>query len=212
MAIDGSPVSLIKGPPGTGKTQVVANIIMNAAINGQTVLFTSKNNNAVDVVVKRVNSLNKDLPLILRYEKDAKQCISDYTQHWERAKAKKDSFSEELDDYKRVYHSYHSKQYQKQQIVDNRNKLDQLEQLICGIRDKYCQWKDQVDGEEIVIAKGAYLELGSNTFIPGFEDQLTGHKVGDKVDVNVTFPENYPAENLAGKDVVFKVTVQGVVR
>lgn len=152
-------ITLISGPPGTGKTQVVANIIMNAAINGQTVLFTSKNNNAVDVVVKRVNSLNKDLPLILRYEKDAKQCISDYTQHWERAKAKKDSFSEELDDYKRVYHSYHSKQYQKQQIVDNRNKLDQLEQLICGIRDKYCQWKDQVDGEEIVIAKGAYLEF-----------------------------------------------------
>lgn len=52
-------VTLIAGPPGTGKTQVVANLIINAAINGQNVLFTSKNNNAVDVVVKRVNSLNK---------------------------------------------------------------------------------------------------------------------------------------------------------
>lgn len=149
-------VTLISGPPGTGKTQVVANIIMNAAINGQTVLFTSKNNNAVDVVVKRVNSLNKDLPLVLRYEKDAKQCITDYTQQWERARADEESFSRVLEEYKRVYHSYHSKQYSKQQIVDNRNKLDKLEQLICSIRDKYSKWKDQVDGEEIVKAKGNY--------------------------------------------------------
>ena len=47
------------------------------------------------------------------------------------------------------------------------------------------------------------LELGSNSLIPGFEDQVIGHKVGDKFDVNVTFPDDYNVEDLAGKDVVF---------
>lgn len=54
------------------------------------------------------------------------------------------------------------------------------------------------------------LELGSNTFIPGFEDQLIGFKKGDKVDVNVTFPENYQAENLKGKPAVFKCEINAV--
>lgn len=54
------------------------------------------------------------------------------------------------------------------------------------------------------------LVLGSGQFIPGFEDQLVGAKAGDAVDVNVTFPENYHAANLAGKAVVFKVTVHKV--
>lgn len=51
------------------------------------------------------------------------------------------------------------------------------------------------------------LELGSNAFIPGFEEQLVGAKVGDHVDVKVTFPEEYHAEELAGKDAVFHVDV-----
>ena len=54
------------------------------------------------------------------------------------------------------------------------------------------------------------LKLGSHVFIPGFEEQLVGAKVGETRDVNVTFPENYMAENLAGKDVVFKVTIKDI--
>lgn len=54
------------------------------------------------------------------------------------------------------------------------------------------------------------LELGSNSFIPGFEDQLIGKKAGEEVEVNVTFPEDYQAEDLAGKEAVFKVTVHEV--
>ena len=49
------------------------------------------------------------------------------------------------------------------------------------------------------------LELGSNSFIPGFEDQIVGHKVGDEFDVTVTFPTEYHAPDLAGKEAVFKV-------
>ena len=54
------------------------------------------------------------------------------------------------------------------------------------------------------------LVLGSHTFIPGFEDQLVGHKKGEEVDVNVTFPENYQAENLKGKPAVFKCKINKV--
>ena len=149
-------VTLIAGPPGTGKTQVVANLIINAAMAGQNVLFTSKNNNAVDVVVKRVNSLNKELPLVLRYEKSAKQCISDYAQLWEKAKAKNDSYSDAIEAYKRVYSSYDAKRTQKQQIVDNRNRLDGLEQSVCSIRDKYQQLIGVLSTNEVNDVKNAY--------------------------------------------------------
>ena len=54
------------------------------------------------------------------------------------------------------------------------------------------------------------LELGSNSFIPGFEEQLVGTQAGDEVDVKVTFPEEYHAEELAGKEATFKVTVHEV--
>jgi trigger factor len=54
------------------------------------------------------------------------------------------------------------------------------------------------------------LELGSGSFIPGFEEQIVGHNIGDAFDVNVTFPEEYHAENLAGKPAVFKVTLKAL--
>jgi len=62
-----------------------------------------------------------------------------------------------------------------------------------------------VDGEEFSggKAEGYALELGSNSFIPGFEGQLIGTNVGDELDVKVTFPDEYGAEELAGKDAVF---------
>ena len=155
-------VTLIAGPPGTGKTQVVANLIINAAIAGQSVLFTSKNNNAVDVVVKRVNSLNKELPLVLRYEKSAKQCISDYAQQWEKARKKECSYPNALDAYRRVYASYNSKRAQKRQIVETRNRLDEIEQTVCTIRDKYQQFIGILTEDEISVAMRAYQELVSS--------------------------------------------------
>lgn len=51
------------------------------------------------------------------------------------------------------------------------------------------------------------LELGSHSFIPGFEEQIVGHSVGESFDIDVTFPEDYGAESLAGKAVVFKITL-----
>ena len=69
-----------------------------------------------------------------------------------------------------------------------------------------------VDGVEFDGGKGENysLELGSGSFIPGFEDQLVGAKAEDVVNVNVTFPEEYQAADLAGKDALFVVTVHEV--
>lgn len=73
-------------------------------------------------------------------------------------------------------------------------------------------FKGSVDGElfEGGSAEDYPLVLGSNSFIPGFEAQLVGHKVGDEVSVNVSFPENYGAPNLAGKAAVFACTIKAV--
>ncbi len=59
-------------------------------------------------------------------------------------------------------------------------------------------------------AKGHNLKLGSNSFIPGFEDGLIGSKVGKKVNVNVTFPKDYQAKNLAGKKAIFETTINEI--
>jgi trigger factor len=73
-------------------------------------------------------------------------------------------------------------------------------------------FKGSVDGElfEGGSADDYALVLGSRSFIPGFEDQLVGAKVGDEVAVNVTFPEEYGAKHLAGKAAVFACTIKAV--
>jgi len=73
-------------------------------------------------------------------------------------------------------------------------------------------FKGSVDGDffDGGTAEDYPLVLGSNSFIPGFEEQLVGVKAGDELDVNVTFPAEYGAENLAGKDAVFNCSVKAV--
>ena len=61
-------------------------------------------------------------------------------------------------------------------------------------------------------AQGYDLAIGSGSFIPGFEEGLIGVKKGETVDLNLTFPENYPSADLAGAEVVFSVTVNGIYR
>ena len=71
-----------------------------------------------------------------------------------------------------------------------------------------------VDGEPFSggEGKGYPLEVGSNSFIPGFEDQLVGLSKGDSTDVEVIFPEDYFVKDLAGKEAIFKVNIQDVKR
>ncbi|WP_086481202.1 trigger factor [Oceanospirillum sanctuarii] len=106
---------------------------------------------------------------------------------------------------------------------------EDLDKMIEVLREQQAKWnevdraateQDQVnidfegfiDGEafEGGKAEGHDLGLSSGTFIPGFEAQLVGTKAGEEKDVNVTFPEDYQAEQLKGKDAVFKVKVNKV--
>ncbi len=67
-----------------------------------------------------------------------------------------------------------------------------------------------VDGDKRpeMAGTGHHLELGSNTFIPGFEDQLIGKKAGETFDIKVTFPKDYAKEDLGGRDALFDVTIK----
>lgn len=73
-------------------------------------------------------------------------------------------------------------------------------------------FKGFVDGKEFEggTAEGFNLEIGSGQFIPGFEEQVIGAEIGKEIDVNVTFPEDYRAEELAGKPSIFKVTIKEI--
>ena len=59
-------------------------------------------------------------------------------------------------------------------------------------------------------AEGHELEIGSNTFIPGFEDQIIGMKMDEEKDINVKFPDEYFSKDLAGKDATFKVKLHEI--
>lgn len=89
-----------------------------------------------------------------------------------------------------------------------------------SVDDRPCQ-----NGDDVVIdfegfkdgvpfdggkAEKFNLKLGSGQFIPGFEDQVVGHSIGDEFDINVTFPEDYQAEELAGAPVVFKIKLHEI--
>lgn len=69
-----------------------------------------------------------------------------------------------------------------------------------------------MDGEQFDggSSQGVDLEIGSNTFIPGFEDSIVGHKAGDTFDFNGKFPDDYRIEDLKGRDVVFTITVNHI--
>jgi trigger factor len=107
---------------------------------------------------------------------------------------------------------------------------EDVERRLEDIRSRYAQLEEKTDepaeqGDVVTIDFAGYiddqpfdggsgedysLEIGSNTFIPGFEEQLIGLKVDEEKDVKVTFPEEYHAEDLAGREAVFKVKVKGI--
>lgn len=107
-----------------------------------------------------------------------------------------------------------------QEDVDNEIKSLLTQKAVVEITEEPAKMGDTVvidfdgyvDGEQFEGGKGeSYpLELGSNSFIPGFEEQLVGKKATENLDVKVTFPEDYHAASLAGKEATFKTTVHEV--
>ncbi|MGI5912637.1 MAG: trigger factor [Syntrophomonadaceae bacterium] len=101
-------------------------------------------------------------------------------------------------------------------LQDMRSQYAQLVEKIdepAELGDKaYIDYEGFIDGEAFAGGQGNDypLELGSNSFIPGFEDQLIGLKIGEEKDIQVTFQEEYHAKELAGKDAVFKVKINKI--
>ena len=105
-------------------------------------------------------------------------------------------------------------------IEEELNKMAERNSRMVSVTDRAAKTGDitvidfvgTVDGVEFEGGKAENheLELGSNTFIPGFEDQVAGMKIDEVKDVKVTFPEEYFSKDLAGKDAVFKVTLHEI--
>ena len=152
-----------------------------------------------DVTTKE---LGKDLVFKVTATKKPEVKLGDYTG------LKVDVKKDEVDD--------EAVQLQLTRMLDRQADMVEAEEGAAVAKDDFItlDFKGFVDGEAFAGGEGKDypLQIGSNSFIPGFEDQLVGAKVGEEMDVNVTFPEEYHAEELKGKPAVFKCTVKSIKR
>src|SRR3954447_24798358 len=101
-----------------------------------------------------------------------------------------------------------------EQLRDRLAKLDTADRAAAQGDFVVMDYQGSIDGEPFTGGEGTdqLIELGSGRLIPGFEEQLTGARAGEDHEVRVTFPDDYQAEHLAGKEAVFAVTVKEVKR
>lgn len=126
----------------------------------------------------------------------------------------------EVADYKGIQVEKNVKEVTDEDVDAQIKKVQERNGRIVSVDDRAAQTGDNtiidfegyLDGEKFEggSAEKFSLTLGSGQFIPGFEDQVVGHSVGDEFDVNVTFPEDYHAEELKGKAVTFKVKLHEI--
>lgn len=126
----------------------------------------------------------------------------------------------EIKDYKGIKVNKTVKNVTDEDVANELKRYQEKDARIIDVTDRPLQKGDTavfdfegfVDGEAFEGGKGTDypLTIGSHSFIDTFEEQLIGAKIGKEVEVNVTFPENYQAENLAGKAATFKVVVKAI--
>ena len=126
----------------------------------------------------------------------------------------------EIDGYKGLTAAKETVKVTKEEVEEELERVRRRQGRSIEITDREAKMGDtaNIDYEGFVGDKafdggkgeGYDLELGSGTFIPGFEEQICGHKIGDSFDVKVTFPTEYHAEELAGKEAVFKTTLNAL--
>lgn len=145
-------LTVVTGPPGTGKSQVVANLLINAVWFKKTVLFTSQNNKAVDVVEKRVNALGR-LPVVLRMGGSngvnlrLAELISDLLSY-----VPDKNGQDTLKQYQKLYQekltAYQALKAKKDDFFRLRNHTDHLEQQICTLRERWSKWFDRIQDSD----------------------------------------------------------------
>lgn len=126
----------------------------------------------------------------------------------------------EISDYKGISAPKQVKEITDEDVNEQIEIIRKKNARIVSVEDRPAQLNDEVIidfegffGEEAFEGgKGEDhpLKLGSGQFIPGFEDQIVGHNIGDEFDINVTFPENYQMEDYAGKDATFKTKLKSI--
>ncbi len=133
------PMTVITGPPGTGKSQVVTNLLINAAWMGKRVLFASKNNKAVDVVEARVNALGPR-PILLRVGSKAYQArLAEYVLALLAATStasEKEDFEAAKQIHERLLREFQALEENSRTLVTLRNEVDRLEQQVEGARGR----------------------------------------------------------------------------
>ena len=98
-----------------------------------------------------------------------------------------------------------------QAVLQSNGALEEVDRKVEEGDTVNIDYVGKIDGEEFAGGSGSYdLLIGSGAFIEGFEDGLIGAKKGETLDLNLKFPDDYPAEDVAGKDVVFTVTVNKI--
>lgn len=154
-------LTIVTGPPGTGKSQVVANLLTNAAWNKKSVLFSSKNNKAVDVVEKRVNSLCSR-PVMLRLGNDkyanrlaelVTDCLS-----YNSAEDDKSIYKQRKKEHQLKLAEYNQLFQEKARIVRLRNSVDHAEQAICTLRKNWEKWFRSINSDSIYDCDAAYQQ------------------------------------------------------
>lgn len=148
-----------------------------------------------------IDKIEKDKPILIKFQVDVKPEVT-------------------LGDYKSIEVDKVEYNVTDEILANELKKVQESNGRIIDAGDRAVQEGDiltidfegSVDGVlfEGGTAEGQKLEIGSNTFIPGFEEQLTGKKLGEEVEVKVTFPEEYHEESLMGKEAIFKVKINEI--
>lgn len=147
-----------------------------------------------------IENIDEENPIVFKFEVDVKPepVLGDYS----NLEAEIDDFSVTDADIDAVI----------EKALETNARVEQVEREAKDGDSVNINFEGSVDGEvfEGGSAENYDLTLGSNSFIPGFEEQLVGVKPGDEVEVNVTFPEDYHEESLANKESLFKVKMNSI--
>lgn len=156
-----SGLTIITGPPGTGKSQVVTELLVNTAWSGKKALFSSKNNKAVDVVESRLNSLG-DRPVMIRIGNNRYAYhLSELVENMLSSNADQSDISC-YDMYRKAYSEqaavYDSLKKEKEKYISVRNKADRAEQKFCLIRSQYAGVQMKLTKENVSKLQRALCE------------------------------------------------------